>query len=508
MKPITATLLFILGAPVLLPAANPNAPATTDGRWQPTLESLSAHRAPEWLLDAKLGVQYVGEPLGMDDTEAYGWTRAAQRARQSGAVGSDAHLRETYGTLDEKLPARQVYLVDPPKDLDALMQRYRRIGARYVVSMVWGAFPGTEGLLMTPEEASAARRAGMHVGIHYNLLRRDGLPSVGDPGYVPWWHAHVRSEVEKIGAEFVFFDGSRVSSAYLQTPQFVAWYYNWADRTGTQVWVNDDWGTEFGEKPEIGDVHEGEGFTYSGVAPKVFINWDILTNEWTCWVNEFGRHKLTGEDWEWFYRDPAHLLQNFIHDVSIGGVWTVQLTNTKKSWDTMTEIGDWLAVNGEAIYGTRPLGPPDPAAYRIPDRDPRGRPSSHANRHRVFPAKENYAAIAKELAVGAEDGMSRYRTTWDWRFAQALKFARSQGPVYFTRKGDTVYAIHWGTPAGEVTIPGITAAPGSTVRMLGVEGDLVWQQRGRDLVVRTPDKAPCKHAVSFVLQSASRSKDN
>jgi alpha-L-fucosidase len=98
--------------------------------------------------------------------------------------------------------------------------------------------------------------------------------------------------------------------------------------------------------------------------------------------------------------------------------------------------------------------------------------------------------------------MSRFNTNWDWRFAQTLKFVRSKGPVYFTRKGSAAYAIHWGLPTGEVVLPGFMAKPGSAVRMLGVDRDLVWQQRGRDVVVQVPEKLPCKYAVSFVLQPA------
>lgn len=502
MKPIPTRLVFLLGlsAPLLAAAANP--PAQSSGRWQPTMESLTAHRAPEWLLDAKLGVQYVGEPLGMTDEQCYGWTRSAQRARQLGTVGSDDDLRKNYDSLLENWGNKHVHLVAPPKDLDRLMQTYRRTGARFLVSMLWGAYPGTEGLRMTEEEVAAARRAGLHVGLHYNLLRRDALPSTGDPGYVEWWQAHVQAEVRKIQSEFVFFDGPKVASTYLQTPRFVAWYYNWADASGQKVWVNDDWGSDLAEYPEVGDVHEGESFTYSGVAPKAFINWDILCNEWTCWVNEFGYHKLNGQKWEWIYRDPAHLLQVFVYNVSVGGVWKVQLTNAQKAWDTMFEIGDWLAVNGDAIYGTRPVGPPDPQAYRVPDRERNGRPSRHANRYKSFPAKEDYEAIAKELAVDADDGMSRFQTNWEWRFAQTLKFARSKGPIYFTRKGGTTYAIHWGLPTGEVVIPGITVKPGSPIRMLGVDRDLNWKQQGRDVVVQVPDNLPCKYAVSFALQPA------
>jgi prevent-host-death family protein len=97
----------------------------------------------------------------MDDTECYHWTRAAQRARQVGAIASDADLRENFDTLNEVQNVKHVWLIEPPKDLDALMQVYRRTGARFLVSMLWGAYPGTEGLRMTAEETAAARRAGL-----------------------------------------------------------------------------------------------------------------------------------------------------------------------------------------------------------------------------------------------------------------------------------------------------------------------------------------------------------
>lgn len=84
-------------------------------------------------------------------------------------------------------------------------------------------YPGTEGLLMTDDEVRAARRAGLRVGLHYNLIRRDGLPSFGDPGYVPWFHDRLHKAVEQIQADFVFFDGCQFApSDFFQTADFLA----------------------------------------------------------------------------------------------------------------------------------------------------------------------------------------------------------------------------------------------------------------------------------------------
>ena len=473
------TALAFCAAP--LHAQEPASAPIDAGRWAPTLESIAAHEAPQWLLDAKLGIQFVGAPGQYDDQQWYHWSRSAQRARELGFDATDEAAR---AHLDEFAP---VVGVDYVRDIQALadpdktMQAYRQTGARFLVSMLHGAYPGTEGLRMTRSEVDAARRAGLNVGIHYNLIRRGRTPSLGDPGYVDWWHDRVSTEVESIGADFVFFDGSQgASSAYLRTVPFVAWYYNWADASGRNVWVNDDLGIDLQEGFLYGDVWDLETKTFDAVAPGPFINWDTLRNEWNTWINEFGRHRRNGDLWEWVYRDPADLLQVFIHNVSIGGVWVVQMVNTVEAWERMRQIGDWLAVNGEAIYGTRPFRSPDPNARPLPDHL-RGEP-----------------AIAGTPPKPADPSGVRW-----WQFQQTVSIAEHHGPFYFTRRGDTVYAIYWGLPEGTLTIPGIMAAEGAVVRVLGVDGELEWEQQGEDIAVAVPAMRDANFAVSFVIAPAS-----
>lgn len=440
--------------------------------WQPNFESLGRHSAPDWLLDAKIGLQFVGPPMHFDDEQCYHWTRAAQRARQLGHTESDQALRAHIDEFKVVGGIPYVWDVREPSDLDALMEAYKQTGAKFLVSMLQGAYPGTEGLRMTKEEVGAARRHGLKVGLHYNLLRRERTPSIGDPGYVPWYQNRIQSEVESIGADFLFFDGCQAPSAYFRTPELIAWFFNWADANGKEVWTNEDLGIECREKLQYGDVLEGEGYTMSGISPKPWINWDTLRNEWNCWVNEFGIHKRDGVRWQWKYRPPEELLQVFVYNVSVGGVWCVQMVNTENAWKTMREIGDWLAVNGDAIYGTRPLGDPDPDCRRLPEGWP--------------PPGDRGAGV------------------WWWRYQQTVKVAREHGPFYYTTKGDTVYAIHWGWPGEELAIPNIKVKPGGTVRMLGVETPLEWQEQDGHLVVRMPAVQPCRHAFSIAIPADQR----
>jgi hypothetical protein len=61
-------------------------------KWQPSLESISKHETPGWLIDAKIGIQFVGEPMEFDDELWYHWSRSSQRARQLGFDESDEAL--------------------------------------------------------------------------------------------------------------------------------------------------------------------------------------------------------------------------------------------------------------------------------------------------------------------------------------------------------------------------------------------------------------------------------
>ena len=268
----------------------------------------------------------------------------------------------------------------------------------------------------------------------------------------------------------MFFDGSQLTpSAYLKTPELLAWYYNWADANGKAVWVNDDLGIKEVDQWSFGDVCEFEGCTVTAVPKQAWMDWDILRNEWNCWVNEYGIHQLTGEKWKWEYRQPEDLLQSFIYNVSRGGGWLVQMDNTKQAWANMNAIGAWLAVNGEAIYATRPLLTPQADATSFP----------------------SHEMVRSAKRPGGE---------WAKRFSFVIDMARGKGPIYFTKKGNDVFAIHWGWPGEKLVIPGITAKPGSAIRMLGVDEDLKWNQTGSDIEVSLPNAKPCNYAYSFKIR--------
>ncbi len=131
---------------------------------------------------------------------------------------------------------------------------------------------------------------------------------------------------------------------------------------------------------------------------------------------------------------------------------------------TLDGITQWMAVNSEGIYATRP--------------------------YKIF-----------------GDGPSRAVPPTTRRFNESGRKALTADDVRFTTRGDAVYAFVMGWPEKEASIPSLatTAKQGvgriQKVELLGV-GAVQFRQDENGLKITLPEKPPCEHAVTFKIMGA------
>ena len=142
----------------------------------------------------------------------------------------------------------------------------------------------------------------------------------------------------------------------------------------------------------------------------------------------------------------------------------------------LMEIGDWLKVNGEAIYGTRFAG-------------------------RACQWSEGKTARASSSA----SIMVKYNLM-EQVGQKPNKGGMAVKQVFFTKKPDALYAITPGWPGKQLVLRNVQAPRASVVTMLGVPGPLHCQVEGNTLTIEmpklNPDTLPCRFAYAFKIAGA------
>lgn len=139
----------------------------------------------------------------------------------------------------------------------------------------------------------------------------------------------------------------------------------------------------------------------------------------------------------------------------------------------MYEVGDWLQINGEAIYGTRPF-----VVYGEG-------PGKHV--YSLYGAIKMQGLLNKGLVHDSTIGILGEK---DIRFTKG--------------KDNSIYAILQGWPEkGETFIRtmklGGAAGKVQSVRMLGYAGELLFSQNEDGLWVKLPAQRPCEYCFSLKI---------
>ncbi len=471
--------------------AQAGTPVPLPGPYKAEWDSLKTHPDPEWFRDAKFGVythwgpitvatedapammEWYGRELYLPKNPAFKWHQKqfgdqktvgykdviphftaekfnaeewADLFERAGAkfAGPVAIHHDHFANWDSKVTRWNSMAMGPKRDITGELEKaVRKHGMKFMTSFhhgyAWRYYePAFE------YDAADPQYADLYGEPH----AKDAPPT---PRFLNTWLALVDEVLGKYHPDLIWFDfelGTVITPEYQR--RMFADAYNSAAAGGGEIAVTH-------KHPEI---HQHTG------------------------VLDFERgreDKLTPYPWltdtsigPWFhhgiakYRPVNELVDVLADIVSKNGCLLLNVGPQAdgripdKAQEMLLAMGDWLRVNGEAIYGTRPW-----TIFGEGPTSMKGGAFSEEKRRLTYTARD----------------------------------------IRFTTKGGALYAIALDWPKnGKLTVTSLASGPGGTggnvsqVSLLGHAGKLKWKQTNRGLAVKLPKERPCEHAYSLKIE--------
>lgn len=472
-------------------------------KFEATWQSLKQFQVPAWYQNGKFGI-FIH--WGVYSVPAFGNEWYARNMYLEGTPEFEHH-RKTYGDhakfgYKDFIPQ----LSGEKFDANEWAQLFKDAGARFVVPVAehhdgfpmydcsfsdWTAAKMGPRRDIVGELAAATREAGMvfgassHRAEHWWFFdggRRfnsdvqdaayDGLygpahpaPQVGhshsdwknkdwqprpDGKFLEDWLARTCEIVDKYKPQLIWFDWwieQTVFAPYLQ--RFAAYYYNRGLEWGLEVAINHKFDS-YAPGTTVLDVERGQ---FKGIYPFFWQNdTAVAKNSWGY---------IDGLD----YKKAGDVIGDLVDVVSKNGALLLNIgprpdgSIPDGDIQILRDIGQWLTVNGEAIYDTRPA--------------------------------KVYGEGPTEVSEGAFTDTHRQSFTGE--------------DLRFTTKENVLYAIALAWPGEHAHIKSLSTDSDmqsgkiTQVSMLGA-GNLEWTQDSEGLHIQTPSEMPCKDAFTFRIQ--------
>jgi alpha-L-fucosidase len=480
--------------------AFPGLAGTIIPAYSPTWNSLRNRQTPQWLKDGKFGIY---THWGVYSVPAFGQngTWYANHVYTVPDSPERKHHEATYGPLDKFGYKGFIPMFTGAKfNADEWADLFQRAGARFAgpvaehhdgFSMWDTRYSGWNAARMGPKrdivgelskaikardmkfvtafhhaenwfyfatwkkgyDSSDARYSGLYGPIHEQYA----LP---DKAFLDRWENKVKEVVDKYGPDFIWFDFGLQLVPDWYKRDLLAYYYNKALEQKKEVVVT----------YKSHDLPPGAGLLDLELGQEA----DLTYYEWIT-----DSTMDSGSGWGYVkdlgFKSVDTLVDNLVDRVSKNGYLLLNVgpkpdgTIPEEARDRLLGLGQWLKINGEAIYGTTP--------WEI--------------------AAEGPSRMAAPTSTGVRG------------------FNEGNAPVYtgqdirFTARDNILYATALDWPGEKVTIKslaprgqtwtGLYPSEIASVTMLGDGRELRWEMTKEGLVVETPRAKPCDYAFVFKI---------
>lgn len=319
--------------------------------------------------------------------------------------------------------------------------RGMKIGASSHFAFNWNYYTYKEGFdTMDPEYSDLYSRPHDHY-------------APADKQFLEHWWERTADIIDSYQPDILWFDFYIDREEFVPYhPKLAAYYYNKALDWNKEV-VLQTKNFKFDAFPEGTNVLDIERGKMSDIRKEPWqTDTSIGKNSWGYVKN-------------WISKEPNTIVDDLVDIVSKNGCLLLNVGPNKEGvipqdqQEVLLELGNWLAVNGDAIYESRP--------WVIFGEGPTKVSNGHHS-----------------------EGNNEALTADDFRY---------------TVRDGKLYAISmaWPKEGNKVTIPALKAGTEyinsavSTVKLLGADENLKWSITPRGLEVELPNEKPCKYAYSF-----------
>lgn len=459
-------------------------------------ESVKGHETPEWFLDAKFGIYFHWGPYSVPayktewyshymydknheihkyHVEKYGpldefgykdfipmftaknfnadeWVKLFEKsgAKFTGPVTEHA---DGFAMWDSKLTTWDAKDMGPKRDIVGEMEKaVRKTDMKFITTFhhqwLWSWYS-------TWDEETDAANPEFEDLYGPKLTSSEFIGSEEFPTFMVndkfanRWIARLKEVIDKYNPDLIYFDNKLNTLEEKYRLDFLQYYYNHAaDRDQEVVCTY-----------KAKDLEVGSGvldLERARMSEKKDFPW--LTDDsidWGSWCN------VQVPD----YKSTNRMIDFLVDVVSKNGGVLLNITPTAEGeipqevQDRLLEIGEWLKINGEAIYGTRP--------YTIFGEGPQQIVEGHLSE------RQNKEASAEDIR--------------------------------FTTNGKTLYAIAMDWPGEKFVINSLGKDSGylgeeiKSIELLGSTAKLTWDHSDKNLTISIPETRSGKHAFAFKI---------
>lgn len=413
---------------------------------------------------------------------------------------ANKYHRENYGVdfeYDEFIPMFKAEKYNPGEWADL----FRSAGAKYVVLTakhgdefaLWPTkYTDRNAMDMGPYRDLAGdllkevRSKGMKMGFYHNTTYSFWDKRYPNKEWVDYMNNSIKELVDLYQPDILWGDvpvgpfrdnhGKPLGANHWNSKEVIAYFYNHSENPD-QVVTNERWGLDTTTAQNLSDRSVSNSLwakqaqqwnTGNGIflgdfqTPERRNITEIFDSPWeTCDAldpTSWGYNKRTSDK---EYMTTNKLVDYLADIVSKGGNLLINIgpradgTIPEVMQNRLKEIGSWLSVNGEAIYGTRPW--------------------------KVFGESPNVT----------EDGT--------WRRKDGKNGFKS-GDVRFTRKGNTLYVILLEWPGTEITLKTLQGIHIKNISILGSNESIRWEQTNDGINVILPPNPVSSYANVLKLE--------